>query len=721
MSKPKIINIGKLNKFITIDGNIRLENPIDTNNKENKIVTNNKENKIVSFLGDDNIGKSTMMNCFISFLLNKNTKIFNKKELYRPNIYMVSLETLNENIVLLYVNEPICDHKLRLFVFIISNLIIYNERDVIKNNVLESFKSLTNIMTHIEDNHIKRTLLFRPIDLNLRDEYDPFENINELLSIKINDQFSNTRKSILKLFSDIKCKATYELDYNQKHLLSTNNFLNFLDYNNGFEDFCQYLLEQINDCSSHNFEGFNNKIETIIQQINNNENIDYNIFDITKFQKKETINNFLKKIDQSKYEPLEVDGTQQNYDNLVIELIIYSQKILNEYDKKFNLFTFDIEHNPEIEFDIEYNIFNSDIETFDIERELMIDKFNKIIYEGSNKAMNISNQRLNEIYESKINTFTTSIKLDIREDLKLETFPELQNYIVSSPWIDCIKFIFMDKLQEKITIINEKIKYYYEIYRGYYDNYITSQCSIINSFIKNKEFLFGFIPEIKLTFKTIVHNYVKDFYKYNLEKLYYCTPQLNIQFKNNYVLVEIPPVLLIPNNIILLDIKNQLKYSYSSDILTGITNEIYKYKDEFFQKRKEQLPNILNQLQFNLKLNNIDMNNLNYLEIKKLYLDTEKLFNEIIQVGNDVNFLNVFKYIFPIMDSQTDENKKRKITKYALVVKKFKIHTILTDNDFDIKYKDVLKYWMMIDDKNDMNINYYYAKQIINNLFYNKK
>ena len=203
MSKPKIINIGKLNKFITIDGNIRLENKIDTNNKENKIV---------SFLGDDNIGKSTMMNCFISFLLNKNTKIFNKKELYRPNIYMVSLETLNENIVLLYVNEPIYDHKLRLFVFIISNLIIYNERDVIKNNVLESFKSLTNIMTHIEDNHIKRTLLFRPIDINLRDEYDPFKNINELLSIKIDDQYSNIRKSILKLFSDIKCKPTYELE-----------------------------------------------------------------------------------------------------------------------------------------------------------------------------------------------------------------------------------------------------------------------------------------------------------------------------------------------------------------------------------------------------------------------------------------------------------------------------------------------------------------------------
>jgi GTPase SAR1 family protein len=83
--------INDIQKFITInDNNIQLINPIT------------KPYKIISFIGDARIGKSTLINCFISFLYNKNISIFkssnNSKNHCTIGIDMLLLETTDYNI-----------------------------------------------------------------------------------------------------------------------------------------------------------------------------------------------------------------------------------------------------------------------------------------------------------------------------------------------------------------------------------------------------------------------------------------------------------------------------------------------------------------------------------------------------------------------------------------------------------------------------------------------
>ena len=99
----------------------------------------------------------------------------------------------------------------------------------------------------------------------------------------------------------------------------------------------------------------------------------YNI-NILHIKAKYDISDFIKSIDESKYNPLIVDGTQKNY-NSIIKLKLYSEDILKKYDEKFKLFLI-----PEIR---------------DMERDIIFNKFNKVINEGLTNSMKIANEELN--------------------------------------------------------------------------------------------------------------------------------------------------------------------------------------------------------------------------------------------------------------------------------------------------------------------------------------
>ena len=288
--------------------------------------------------------------------------------------------------------------------------------------------------------------------------------------------------------------------------------------------------------------------------ISNTRNIN-----ILHIKAKYDISDFIKSIDESKYNPLIVDGTQKNY-NSIIKLKLYSEDILKKYDEKFKLFLI-----PEIR---------------DMERDIIFNKFNKVINEGLTNSMKIANEELNEVYKNKLNIYKF-IEFDIRKDLKITYYYELQECINSTPWLDIVKIIFMEQLQEKINIINDKIEEYYNQYRTKYDNYITKQCTIIKNFINNKETLFTFIPDIKLSFENIVNNYVNDFYKYNLDILYFNIPKIMINIESYITICGLKKY---NKDLILLDITNKLNLE-TPDILTEITNKLLLYKNEFTEKR----------------------------------------------------------------------------------------------------------------------------------------
>ena len=68
-SNEESIKLGQVNKFISFENDkLMLINPLDQTTKPIKII---------SFLGNARIGKSTLLNCYLSHKLNQNIKLFN--------------------------------------------------------------------------------------------------------------------------------------------------------------------------------------------------------------------------------------------------------------------------------------------------------------------------------------------------------------------------------------------------------------------------------------------------------------------------------------------------------------------------------------------------------------------------------------------------------------------------------------------------------------------
>lgn len=294
--------IGEVCKFIKIVSRtvnkqkvseLKLSDELPSFNPQKKLI-------VISFLGNARIGKSTLMNCFVSNLMKSNIKVFNTSNSAKNHctlgIDILQIETENNTIILLDVQgldykDSKDDCKIMLLVFMISNIIVYNQKGILTNTVLSSFQSLTSLVAHIKDEHVKPQLLFRSIDINPETEdYDPEDNLNDMLNDERQDQYTNVRKSIIKLFPNINCRPTYHLDKSEMKLLSSNKFIECMNFeDNGFSDFCNYLLEQSYSSPSHNPSNFINRVETVIQQINSNENIDCKIFDSTSMQTKSSI------------------------------------------------------------------------------------------------------------------------------------------------------------------------------------------------------------------------------------------------------------------------------------------------------------------------------------------------------------------------------------------------------------------------------------------------
>ena len=91
-SETEMINIDSLKKLISI--------------KDNNIVLNNdftkldKPLKIISFLGNARIGKSTLLNCYVSNKFKKNTKIFNTLKSLEQHCTL-GIDMSNYNLILL--------------------------------------------------------------------------------------------------------------------------------------------------------------------------------------------------------------------------------------------------------------------------------------------------------------------------------------------------------------------------------------------------------------------------------------------------------------------------------------------------------------------------------------------------------------------------------------------------------------------------------------------
>ena len=700
-SDIETINIGTLKKLISInDNNIVLNN---------EFIKSTKPLKIISFLGNARIGKSTLMNCYISNKVNKDMKIFNTSKSLEQHctsgIDMLCLEMNNYNLVLLDVqgldlNDSKDDCKLMLFIYMISNLIIFNPKTILDNTVLSSLQSLTSIITYIPDIESKETkpsLLFRPRDIDQDSDYNSGKNLKDMLS-DISDQYSNVRESIKKLFTTIECKPTYYLDKKEKTLLSKDKFINFMDdSSNGFQAFCSYLDSMIETISEHSSENFNKRLKDLIKKINSNKNIDYTKFDITMREAECDIKEWIyKEINKTQYDvSMGTDGTQENYDLIIKSRIDYRDLIISEFDKRFEKTT------PKIR---------------DKFREEILSTFNKHIDKVYEESVNISIESLNVIYQNKIINFFDQTKvIDINKPINEQVnyiYDKIYDFIRKTNYLEIIKDKFIIKTREFINEIDKQVNKIYSAEKEKFNEYIEKQVSKIIIFMNHQKTLLlnTHISDIKQSFEMIIDK-IDDLWKNEIfDKLNYHVFKIIIE--------ELPHISFVTNIVyersqLYQTIKHDPKlseYKTEDTSLLGsiVKNYLSQFEDEFKILRQERLPLILEEMQKH-KINVPS----EYIGIKSIYTRNIELYNDL--KCDNIKTLDIFNHLNNIYSQNLPWEAKPILSRYAFIVNKLEIHKIYIQKDFDEKYQDILPYLKQM--TYDVYLNYNITIVILDILF----
>lgn len=720
-SNEDSIKLGQVNKFISFENDkLILINPLDNETKPIKII---------SFLGNARIGKSTLMNCYLSHKLNQNIKLFNTSNKMDKHctsgIDMLLVETGECNLLLLDVqgldlNNSKDDCKLMLFIYLISSLIIFNPKTILDNTVLSSLSSLTSIMTYIQNKSNKPVLLFRPRDINQESEYNSDENLKEMLS-ETEDQYSNVRCSINKLFTDIQCQATFYLDKKELKLLSNDKFIEFMEEpTNCFKDFCLTLDKIITTLNPSSTDNFNIGVRKIIEDINLNKKIDYKIFDITMREASCDIKEWIfENIDKSQYDvEMFSDGTQQNYDEVIKPRIDYCELILSLFDKRFEKTT------PKIRIAFRHEI---------------LETFNKHISAAIKNSSNIAEKELENIYKNDILKYSIKIYHKYHIEDKINYTQEqfivvITNKIKKTLWLDVKKKEYLIKLENDINDHMKMISDYMLKIKNEYELFLRTEIIKIKTFIKTNGYGLldddaEYIYDITKSFSDIINDIIEQFdtnmksIKYNI---YNIEIYLNIieefnphQMDNSFIYSDIYNILLkdpymyndlyskidnfvscyinkedyvCPNSIntIISELGNKIKPSTDDKYCDNShcehpRNYIHmyfcvKYEDDFNKMRKDKISDILLKMQD--KRNIFPTDN---LLAKKIYIDSVKLFELIQEKNSNIKFNKLDIQNFDIINPNQQE-----LTKYAYIVNNLHIHDIYSEEDFNIKYKDIL-------------------------------
>ena len=791
-SKTVDIIIGESSKFININqAKLNLLDEISDLNL-------NKELVVVSFLGKARIGKSTLMNCFVSHLSNSNLKIFNTsnsvKEHCTSGIDFLSIETETKTILLLDIQgldfkDSKDDCKLMLFVFMISNIIIYNEKGILTNSVLSSFQALTSLVTHIKDNQIKPNLIFRSIDVDSElEDYDPTENLTDMLSEDRTDQYTNVRKSITKLFATINSKPTYSIEKREKQLLNSNDFVNFMNNEeNGFKLFCNYLIDQINSSPKHNPSKFIERVKIVIDQINSNKKIDCKIFDLTSAQSEIAIRDWEEKeINSSKYNEITVDGSQLMYELNVIPIINYRNDILDKFDKLFSMATPSIrdERRDKIKNKFDTVIFAAtktakqiSFDALSIIYNYML-KSDKEVITSKKTNSNIlfeSNEEINELYhlfdtEKSSNLFESDLSVtnDIftssskssksskryKEKIAIidpiQTFDtwynnniesihkEYNDLINNSKWLSIVKEEFINKIDKLVTKNTIEIKKIFIVKQNQFNDYIDKCFESIKDFI-NYNTILDYVSDINTSFSKALDFESSKFNHLVESKLKYNTTSLSlfptVDIKN--VDVDFFDSLQISSLLVSTISTSKIEEQIKTNLLNSIDSDTKSFKDiisnylrivyydTFITERKNMLPDLLNELKIT------EINQSNYVMLKKSHNEIKKIYSDVINGDNDVYMLNLFdhldKYItlYTQANSLTSNSQKifanQIITRYIFIINKMQLNKIYIKSTFENIYSDVLPYYNLIDNNATLEdkilLNYELVKEIIDILF----
>lgn len=729
-SSKSDIRIGQVEKFVEFNKQIDLV-------KEKFDLNPNKKLVVISFLGKARIGKSTLMNCFVSNLAGTNGKHFNTSSSVKSHctngIDILPIETEEFNIVLLDVQgldfkDSKNDCKLMLFVFMLSNLIVYNEKGILTNSVLASFQSLTSLLTYMHDDHVKPNLIFRSIDIDDElDDYDPNENLTDMLNSDLADQYLNVRKSLTRLFDKIACIPTYTIDKKEKALLKADNFTGFMaNESNGFKSLCDQLNEQISNLPSYGLEEFVQRASTVTEQINSNQNIDFRIFDLTSSQAYIAIRKWEDEvIDNNKFNEIYVDGTQANWDGNIVPVINYRDQILKEFDNLFNLTTPSVRKEN---------------------RERIADKFNTVITNAQTKSIEISNKAVEDIVNQNIIMLIYDVTFDPSQtfstwsaNVLVPILDTMCTHIDKTQYLEQTKKWWTNKIKTMFDAKSQLFKENHNQIKTKLAEYVESKCNEIKSFLvrEQTDLLSTAAKDITVSFPNAVERIVSKLNNEIINELNFTTDQIDWSLEN-YEPISIKQVNFANSSTLdSIIVKSQAR----SKKLSQLNNYIDKVEtmgevvsayllDVFAEKfngiRTSVLADELVTKQADYHLTQYSLSD--WVKFKQFHQHHRVLYNAIKAGDNDVGYINLFDTINNYMELSpnfiTATIKPRCLVRYMYLVNTTNLFNIYETEEFAHgKFKKIIPIYKQMESYSSPNstdttlVKFEFVCEIVNLLF----
>jgi len=296
--------------------------------------------KVLSILGKARMGKSTFLNTIISKLTNTNTKVFNCQTGIGHCTIGIDYCFLPDHNLLLLDSQGLAngdaqhDPALLLFIYLISDVIIFNDSKILQNEALKLIEPICAFMTYIEDitNYVKPHLIFRLSDCEL--VKDTQENLDQVLAPH-DDQYQSIRHSVVELFQDpISLVKTAPLDRNEKVLMESSKYIELLESDeNLFNSSINTVLDILKTTTAR--PNILSKLSEIVELINTNSKISIDKLDVVALLASNEIMSWINEIDSSLYSPIKVDGTQETYTKNVEPRIAEVKKKIAAFKRRF--------------------------------------------------------------------------------------------------------------------------------------------------------------------------------------------------------------------------------------------------------------------------------------------------------------------------------------------------------------------------------------------------
>jgi len=679
----ELTNYYKVSKFMNIKKGILELSPTIN------FPSNDKPLSVLALIGPARRGKSTLLNCIISSLLKGNYSLFETSDTDEHCTYGIDytiIETEEKNILFFDVqgmglHDSSNDCKILLYIYLIADIIIFNERNMIDNRTLDNLLPLTTFMTFINESslieHSKRPkIMFRISDQDLK--ADPQQNLIKVLEDR-KDQYQNVRESVKKLFSVLLAMKTEPLERSEKALLQNKDYYKFLkNSENNFKNVCESIIEELYKTSKFsNFSKYYEYIQKIALELNENKKIDWDKLDLTKHISKQEITEWIKSnVDETKYNVIEVDGTHTDYLNKIEPHQKYIVNVLQKFDNYFINTTPKIRDGIRIELQTKLTkpYDNAIKKTEAISIKKIGERYQAITVEIISKYDNIKENEIEPIGNKYVEELEQTISTD-------EFINFYYNKIVDLQFQNWKKYMY---IIIKISIENAK--------KDYDNKYNEKIVELENLLINRNENIWNSI-EKKINNLHNPYDIIKD--------------EMITKFRNELQNHKFEIKIFSFNTNGTTEIKKNGNIIYNffteekEDLLAKYETEIKKYYDKFIEIRKVNLGVYLKESRY-----------------MSILLDkVREIFKNIKNGDNDVYFMD----ILPTANYISKMNSNI-LEKYEFVVDKIKLYEIQTKEDFEKKYslKIINLYYSLNKDyivENDTITNIIKNK-IIDKLFY---